>query len=129
MKKILFVLLLSISSVVHAKWVFVDLVPELGAVVYIDKSSITQVSQFTRVWEKVEYTKISEMAKMNILSTRSYLEFDCREKKYRMLSFQSFRNNNLENFANGDDKKSEWKFIAPQTAYISVLEHICKKIN
>ena len=127
MKKLLFVILLSISSLVHAQWIVIDYVPEKLAMLFIDKSTIQQVNQYTRVWTKVEFHTSSEMfVKQNVLSTRAYLEFDCREKKYRILSFQSFRNNNLNGFVYSDDKVEDWQFIAPQTAYVGVLENICK---
>ena len=82
MKKTLFALLLSISSLVYANWTLIDMDTEGTVLFYIDKSTIQKNGQYLRVWEKIEYSEKSDMAiKRNVRSTRTYVEIDCREKK------------------------------------------------
>ena len=124
MKKLLFVLLLSISSVVHAQWTFV--LDANNTSFFIDNTTISQVSQFKRAWFKLEYSSDSEMPKVGILSSRVYREFDCREKKVRNLSFTGFSQANLTGEATTSNKISDWSFIGPNTNVEIMLKIVCK---
>ena len=53
MKKLLFVLLLSISSVVHAQWVLISSFDE--GKIYIDTTNIVQTDKFKRMWVRYEH--------------------------------------------------------------------------
>jgi hypothetical protein len=125
MKKILFFILLSISSFVHAQWTLIEKTD--SDALFIDYSTIKQVGKYKRVWQKTEYFKNSEMIKHNVRSTRTYVEHDCSENKIRNLSFSAFKQSNLIEFIMDDQKTGEWKFIAPDTYAKSVLEIVCKK--
>ena len=126
MKKLLFVLLLSISSVVHAQWTYIGEIDD--AQFFVDLTSIQQVGQYKRVWLKTEYASNSRMSlKENIRSTRVLAEFDCREKKYRKLSFHAFKQSNLIDLDVTNNKSEEWQFIAPKTVADAELTIICKK--
>jgi hypothetical protein len=125
MKKLLFVLLLSISSLVHAEWTLIE--TSDTATFFIDKSSIQQVNQYKRIWSKTEYFPNSKMVIENkISSTRMYSEYDCREKKSRFLSFQAYKQSNLVDLFFSDNKTEEWNFIAPNTYSMLILETVCK---
>jgi hypothetical protein len=126
MKKLLFVLLLSISSVVQAQWTLITDIDDTKF--FIDLTSIQQIGQYKRGWLKTEYSSNSEMQlKHKIRSSRALAEFDCREKKYRNLSFQTFKQPNLIDSDLTNNKQDEWKFIAPGTIADSELIIICKK--
>ena len=128
MKKLLLLILLTFSSITYAQWIVIAYVPEQLGMLFIDKSTIQQVNQYTRVWTKVEYHPTSEMSvKQNVLSVRALYDFDCREKKYRNLSFQTFKQPNLIDSDLTNNKQDEWKFIAPGTIADSELIIICKK--
>ena len=125
MKKLLFVLLLTISLVVHAQWTFVlDTNDETKF--FIDNTTISQVNQFKRAWFKLEYSLNSEMSKVGVLSSRVYREFDCREKKVRTLSLTTFSQPNLLGVSTTGNKISDWSFIAPNTNAELMLEIVCK---
>jgi hypothetical protein len=125
MKKLLFVLLLSISSVVHAQWTLIQ--TSDTAAFFVDNSTIQQVHQYKRVWSKTEYFPNSKMAIENkINSTRMYYEFDCREKKSRFLYFYAYNQSNLVDLSYNDNKTDEWNFIAPNTVHSVMLEVVCK---
>jgi hypothetical protein len=127
MKKILFVILVSISSIAYADWTLIERDIEGTVLVYIDKSTIQQNGQYLRVWERIEYSEKNDMAiKNNVRSTRTYMEFDCREKKSRVLSFTSFTKPNLISQKNSLNQTMEWEFIAPKTIFETVLIHVCK---
>jgi len=125
MKKLLFVLLLSISSLVHAQWTLIQ--TSDTAAFFVDNSTIQQVNQYKRVWSKTEYFPNSKMAIENkINSTRMYYEFDCRENKGRFLSFSAYKQSNLVDLSYNDNKIDEWNFIAPNTVFSVLLEVVCK---
>ena len=126
MKKLLIVILLTISSTVQAPWTFITDIDDTKF--FIDLTSIQQIGQYKRGWLKTEYPSNSEMTlKHKIRSTRALAEFDCREKKYRNLSFQTFKQPNLIDSDLTNNKQDEWKFIAPGTIADSELILICKK--
>ena len=106
MKKLLFVLLLSISSFVHAQWTFILQANETE--IHIDSKTISQVNQFRRAWFKLEYSLNSEMSKVDVRSSRVYREFDCREKKVRNLSLTNFSQSNLLGDSTSSNKISDW---------------------
>ena len=85
--------MLSISSVVHAQWIFVLEANETE--IYIDTKTISQTNQLKRAWFKLEYSLNSDMSKSEVRSSRVYREFDCREKKVRTLSLTTFSQPNL----------------------------------
>jgi len=124
MKNLLFVLLLTISSVIHAQWIFV--LDTDNAIFFIDNTTISQVNQFKRAWFKLEYSSNSEMPKLGVLSSRVYREFDCREKKVRNLSFTNFSQSNLTGEATTSNKISDWSFIGPNTNAELMLKIVCK---
>ena len=126
MKKILFVLLISISSVVHAQWTLVS--QGSSGLIYIDKSSIQQNGSYMRMWERHDYFENSEPATVGKMrSSRSLIEYDCREKKSRVLSFQAFKEPDFKNAYPQDNRFDEWSFIAPGTIAATTLNIVCKK--
>jgi hypothetical protein len=126
MKKILFFLLLSISSVVHANWTFTQSSENSDSVFYIDVSTIQFIDGNVRAWFKVEYSSDALMAqKHKWRSVRSLEEFDCREKKYRVLSLTSFKQPNL-NDIDRTFNASNWDFIAPNTISDKHFKLVCK---
>ena len=127
MKKILFVLLLSISSVVHAQWTFIDESSDSKVSFFYDKSSVQQINQYKRAWFKMEYSETSKMAiHMNVRSVRLLEEYDCRERKIRELSYTTFKQSNLIDVDLINNKVSEWRFIAPDTINEMKLTVLCK---
>lgn len=125
MKKILFIILLLINSVVYAQWTYILEANETE--IYFDSKTISQVNQYKRVWLKLEYSLNSEMSKVDVRSSRVYREFDCREKKVRNLSLTTFTQPNLSGNSTSSNKVTDWSFIAPNTNAELLLEVVCKK--
>jgi|LakMenE18May11ns_1017448.scaffolds.fasta_scaffold8888710_1 hypothetical protein len=126
MKKILFVLLLTFSPFSLAQWTFLGETPR-GDQHYLDLSTVQQVGQYKRAWVKTEYSANSEMAFRNgILSIREYYEYDCLEKKHRLLSLHAAKQSNLKEIKFIDNKVGEWRFIAKKSVSDAELAIICK---
>ena len=126
-KKLLFILMLTMGSVVHAQWFFYGVALD-GTQQFIDKNTIQQVGKYKRAWTKNEISSNSLVyTKGNIRSTRQLEEIDCYEKKVRFLSFTTFRQANLIERVNSIDETNEWKFIAPDTNGETLWEIVCKK--
>lgn len=126
MKKLLFVLLLTISSIVHAQWVFI-IENTSGSKYFIEASSIQQVSQYKRAWFKTEFGSNTHMTlQNNIRSGRFYEEYDCREKRFRELTEQYYKQPNLVELHINANEIQPWKFIPPETVGDAKLKFICK---
>ena len=126
MKKLLFVLLLSISSFVHAQWTLAT--QNNVGLLYVDKSSIQQHGSYMRMCERHEYFENSDaITTSKMRSSRILVEYDCREKKSRYLSYQAFKEPDLKNAYPQDNRFDEWSFIAPGTLAAITLNIACKK--
>jgi hypothetical protein len=126
MKKLLFVLLLSISSIVYAEYSSIGTTDE--AEWFINLNTIQQIGQYKRVWIKSEFfTTSSFFKKYNNRSTSSYEEFDCREKKYRSLTTRYFFQPDLNGLDNMDNQIKGWNFVAPNTLPDKLLNIVCNK--
>jgi hypothetical protein len=127
MKKLLFVLLFLFSSIVHAQWILVSESDDGQEKFFIEKKSITQINQYIRVWVKVEFTSKSIMStNNNIRSARVYEEYDCREKKFRKLSVEFFKQPNLIDQQAKIDEQASWTFVAPESNNEGRLIFVCK---
>jgi len=122
MKKLLFVFLLSISSLVHAQWTSIGHSSDNDEF-FIDYSTIQRVNKIVKVWVKVNFAEITQ----GVLSTRNYQEYDCNEKKYRNLTITGFKKLNLEQLLQTDNKPTEYAFIAPGTVSLKILNIVCNK--
>jgi DUF4097 and DUF4098 domain-containing protein YvlB len=125
MKKLLFVLLLSISPFTFANWSIISSDEEIK--LYVNTTTIQQVNQYQRIWTKVEYDINSPMnLERKIRSSRSYEEFDCREIKVRTLKVEFFKQPNLIDSSSTYNKVDEWNFIAPSTHLERIFRIVCK---
>ena len=126
MKKLLFVLLLTISSIIHAQWIFVDESVDDTIEVFIEKSTIQQIGKYKRAWFKFEYSSNSEMAlKHKIRSSRVLREYDCNEKKVRNLSTTLFKQPDLTEIDESNNQLTQWKFVPPKSIGMKQLLFVC----
>ncbi len=123
MKKLLFVLLLSISSVVHAEWHFVSQTDDEDKF-YIETTTIKSINGNKRAWLKVEFSK---KLLGDASSSRTYMEFDCKEIKSRKLSFEVFRDSNLVDSIQRDSKISDWTYAPPKSVSVAILNYVCNR--
>ncbi len=126
MKKILFLFLMGFNSIVYAQWTLIG--ENDDGQFYIDLPSIHQINQNKRVWVKTEYSPNSKMTlQENIRSTRALQEFDCRERKYRRLSFHGYKQPNLMDSVFTSNTIQEWNYIPPKTVVDAELRLVCSK--
>jgi len=86
MKKLLLTLILAVmSSSAMAEWYRVGATEE--GVAYADSDTIRKTGNRVKMWVLVDYKKDEE--EFGILSTRLKEEYDCKEKKQRIL-FMAF---------------------------------------
>jgi hypothetical protein len=121
MKKLLFVLLLTISSIVHAQWTFIGHSSDNDEF-FIDYSTVQRVNKIVKVWIKVNFSEITQ----GVYSTRNYQEYDCSEKKYRNLTITGFKKPNLEQLYRSDNQPTEYTFIPPGTLSLVIFNIVCK---
>jgi hypothetical protein len=122
MKKFLLVILLTFSSLVHAQWKSIGYSSD-GDEFFIDYSTIQRVNKIVKVWVKVNLSQSNE----GILSTRTYQEYDCTDKKYRNLTRTLFKKLNLEHSDSTYSKPTEYFFIAPETVSSKILNIVCNQ--
>jgi hypothetical protein len=124
MKKILFVILLSISSVIHAKWILIDEYDNTQT--YINAENITRKNNLVKAWVKYELKEPVKLNQYFYRSMRAYNEYDCVEKKMRALSVTIFRKNNLEDSLDSASGVNSWEYVAPETVGLIQLNFACK---
>jgi len=128
MKKLLFVFLLFKSSITFAEWTFVGESPDKSVKLFITKSTTQQISQYKRVWTREEFSSNSEMSKdLKVRSARHLEEYDCREKKMRLISYTTYKKPNLTELYFSDDLASDWRYISPKTVDSMVFDVVCNK--
>ena len=124
MKKLLFVLLFSLSSIVHANWIFIDEFD--NGKTYINLEYMTRKNNLVKAWVKYENKELVRFNQYLYRSMRAYNEYDCAEKKVRTLSLTLFRKNNLEEYLDSDSGVSSWESVAPETIALAQLNFVCK---
>ena len=126
MKKLLLTLLvpflLSTSSA-WAEWVWVTSGDRTD--LYIDPATIRKDGNLVKVWE---INDLKQRHKDGELSSRSRTEYDCKEERYRTLSFSV----HSESMANGEliyntSSVSPWQDVPPDTAVASIMKKVCVK--
>jgi len=113
MRKIIFIFLLGFNPIVYAQWTSIG--KTVNSQHFINLNTVQQSGHYKRAWFKVEYFYNSNMLKENIRSSHALIEFDCREKRYRNLIVQHFRQSDLVGPNVLSNKIDEWQPIAPNT--------------
>ncbi len=88
MKKLIFLILTLFSSInSYASWVEVG--QTQSATFYIDPTTIKKDKNFVKVWTMRDLNEVAKPpgSSLSYLSSRTYEEYDCKETKYRQLSF------------------------------------------
>lgn len=124
MKIYLFLLLASFSSLVQSQWKLISENESVGVAFFLEISTIQKKDNFIRVWEKAEFKKEYE----GMLSARAYQEFDCSERRHRILQFDAYKKNNHEGMPFFSNKKpSDWTFVTPSSPSFDSYRFLCKK--
>ncbi len=125
MKKIFFIVLLIFSSIAHADWTFIT-ESSNDTKFYLDFSTVQKKNNLVRVWQRVELPKPQIFSGENYLSMRAYREYDCTEKRERILSLSFFSQNNLNgNIIHNHSQTGEWGYVAPNTSGSELMRAVC----
>ena len=129
MKKLFPLLLLFISATASADWVKINGLVDTSPEKFIDTNAIRQsgpMNTMRRVWE---ITHLAKGASDKVLSTKNYMEYDCKDRRVRVLEENSFS----EYLAQGenltvtgqDNKPSNWSDIGKGIISETIFNRVC----
>jgi hypothetical protein len=128
----LFITLLLLSSgPVYAEWVDVGGKVEEGLTVYtvyVDPDTIRRKGDVVKLWALFDYKTIQAIVGGPWLSSKTQREYDCVEKRVRLLGFTTFSGNMGSGeavYSNPDESK--WEPVAPDSLDRNLWEVACSK--
>lgn len=122
--------LLVLSSVpAHAEWVAVEkdyLSPGLWTI-YIDPGTIRREGNLVTVWQLVDFkTMQGGRSPTRFYSTKTLKQFDCVEKRFRLLAFMEFTDGMGAGIPDyGYVDKDNWLTVEPESVNHALWEVIC----
>ena len=134
---LLITLLVLSSGPAYAEWVAVEndyLLPGLQTV-YVDPDIIRREGNLVTMWQLIDFKLMQGNAGMGILgvghrvlSTKTHKQFDCAEKRLRLLAFTEFsRRMGTGIAANGYVDKDNWLPVEPDIINQALWEVVCGK--
>ena len=125
--------LLFLSSVpAYAEWVAVEkdyLVPGLQTV-YVDPDSIRREGNLVTMWQLIDFKWMqgNPRGPHRFFSTMTYKQFDCAEKRFRLLAFTEFSLRMGTGIpADGYVDKGNWIPVEPESINQALWECACGK--
>ena len=128
---ILTILLAVVSSSAMAEWVEIgetdkETTEAYASTFYADPDTIRKTGNRVKMWSLVDY-KIT-MEELGVTSSKSQDEYDCKEKKQRVL-FISFYSGHM---GKGEtvvihNERGDWKPTSPGSANEAILKLACGK--
>ena len=125
--------LLALSSVpAYAEWVAVEkhyLLPGLQTV-YVDPDTIRREGNLVTLWQLIDFKWMqgNPRGTPRFLSTKTHKQFDCAEKRLRLLAFTEFsRRMGTGIAANGYVDKDNWLPVEPESINQALWEVTCGK--
>ena len=121
-------MLLFTSQSVSAAWVDIGSGTSTTSF-FIDPDTLQKNGNFVRVWTKHEYSSPRQNAANATFQSESfYTEFDCKEKKYRALSSNTYAESQLRGgIISSKTTPNPWTFVPPDTIANVMLNIVCKK--
>ena len=129
-KAVLMMLLAIVSSSVIAEWVEIgetdkETTEAYASNFYADPDTIRKTGNRVKMWSLVDY-KIT-MEELGVTSSKSQDEYDCKEKKQRVL-FISFYSGHM---GKGEtvvihNERGDWKPTSPGSANEAILKFACR---
>jgi len=122
----------------YAEWVALDkdyLSPGLQTV-YIDPDSIRREGNMVTMWQLIDFKWMQGNAGLGrlgfgphrFLSTKTHKQFDCVEKRLRLLAYMEFlRHMGTDRRNNGYVDKDNWLPIEPDSINQALWEVVCGK--
>jgi hypothetical protein len=124
--------LLFLSTVpVYAEWVAVEKDYLLSGLqtVYIDPDTIRREGNLVTMWQLIDFkTMQGNRSPTRFLSTKTHKEFDCAERRLRLLEFTEFsRRMGTGIAANGYVDKDNWLPVEPESISYALWGVACGK--
>ena len=109
------------------RWVAVG--EYVDSTVYADPNSIRKKGDMVKIWDLQDYKRVIVSDRLQVLSLREQLEFDCKKERVRML----FRSVFHHPMADGNELKSEgdgtggaWSPVSPTSIEGGLLKFACR---
>jgi hypothetical protein len=122
--RLLPLILLGVCCVASADWQLLGKQTN-GRALYIESDTIQKIGAKRRAWILENFAEKED----DFLSTISFIEFDCSEKKARLLQ-QDWHTELLGSGKRVTQKlstESAWEYPVPNTAIYIVMQGLCKK--
>jgi hypothetical protein len=129
MKKILVLLLLTVSTTVSAEWTRVSGSPDGDMTVYVDYGTIKKKGNKVKMWNMYDFKTVQISVNKNLLSSVNRVEYDCEEETGRTLDFYWYSRNmrNGEIVFSLTNQKDEPESILPGSINEGLLKIACGK--
>jgi hypothetical protein len=126
MKRLITALLILFSPLTQAEWKFIEESDD-GMKIFMDFKTIQRNENTIRIWLKAEFK--SSPSKPAYLSSRSLVEYECREKKFRSLTWTNFSDNQLQGKVVDKDTPSNpaWVYAPPESIGLTLLQRACRQ--
>ena len=129
MKKLFPLLLLFMSATASAEWVKINGAAGTSAEKFIDTETMRQtgpMNTMRRVWE---ISNLAKGAANKVLSIKSHVEYDCKDRRVRVLEDSYFS----EHWAKGEDvagmapdiKSRDWSGIVKGSIHETIFNRVC----
>jgi hypothetical protein len=127
----LITLLVLSSAPAYAEWVKVDkdyFSPGLWTI-YIDPDTIRREGNLVTVWQLVDFKAMQGgRSPTRFFSTKTHKQFDCAEKRFRLLAFTEFTDGmGTGEPTGGYVDKNTWLLVEPESVSQALWEMMCGK--
>jgi len=127
----LITLLVLSSAPAYAEWVKVDkdyFSPGLWTI-YIDPDTIRREGNLVTVWQLVDFKAMQGgRSPTRFFSTKTHKQFDCAEKRFRLLAFTEFTDGmGTGEPTGGYVDKDTWLLVEPESVSQALWEMMCGK--
>lgn len=127
MRRVIWVMLLAVvSNSAAAVWVKVS--EDANMVIYADPEVIREADNRVKLWWVIDFKTVQTNDDEIYLSSRKQYEFDCKEERYRSLSFSKHSEKMVKgNVVYSSSKIGEWRGVPPNTNGKLLLKFACGK--
>ena len=95
---------------------------------YVDRATIRRNGNFVKMWDLMDFKKVQTVAGDSFLSSKSQSEYDCKEKKWRLLSFTWFDGKmGRGKVVVSDGDPGKWRPIRPRSFPETMWKIACGK--
>lgn len=124
---LLLTFLLLRTAPVYAEWVLIVETPS-GMTEYVDPDTIRRKGDMVKMWVLFDYKTAQTSAGDSYFSSKSQMEIDCPEERFRILAFTWF-SGNMGNgkviYSNSDESK--WRPVAPGSVAKDLSSVVCSR--